>query len=1139
MPSVGYATLQVIPSVRGIGNEIRRQLVPPAKEAGEEAGREAGGGFRDKLTAGIKAGAAAAGAALTYGLVKAVEQEKAGSKLAAQLGLSKQQAARLGKVAGSVYVKGYGDSLGQVNDALRALATNGVAAVNAPKRELVGLSKSALSVAETFDVDVTDAAAAAGQMIRTGLAKNGKTAFDIITRGFIRGGKRADDLLDTLNEYSTQFSKIGLTAKQSVGIISQAIKGGARDSDVVADAIKEFSLRAVDGSKSTSAAFKTLGIDAGTFVKQFTKGGKSGQKALDLVFDKLRTLKGAEWQNVVANLFGGPGEDLGRAINSIDPSKAVGALGKVKGAAAGVGKALHDNAGAQVDRFKRAAEQKLVNFTAGQLIPALKKIAPVVKEALRPVADLWHWLQADPARMQAAAKALIGIGVAIAGFKVVGAVSGGVRSLVGGVAKAGRFARVAGKNIKFAAFAVRYYTTIGAASAKQAIVTGARWAASAARAGAGWVAARARAVASFARTAAAATVNAARTAGAWVAAQLRTLAATARATATFVAQRVAMVATTVATKAAAAGQWLLNAAMRANPIGLIITLLVALAAGLVLLWKKSDTFRAIVTGAFNGIKTAAMWLWNRALKPFFSWLGKIFVWIWQKIIKPYVGFIVAYWKMVGRVAMWLWRNAILPAIHGIGALISWWWKNVVKRYFALVRGAIHVLGDVFSWLYQHVVKPVWHGIQTAISWAWKHGIKPVFDALKRGVSAVRRGFEVAKDGIKTAWNKLKAITRKPVEFVVNTVYNHGIRAVWNKIAGFVGLDKLGAVKFARGGRTSGGVPGKDSIPSLLMADEYVIKRDSARKLGFGTLDYLNATGRLPGFATGGQVGADGVQRFGLGGVVDWLGGKARQIGSALMSGVDFIAHPGRLWDKAVGYLKDKIRSLGGSRWAQAIAKVPAKMLSSLKDKVVGAAKGLFGGDVGGSGVQRWAPLVSRVLRMLGAPGSALHAVLTRIRMESGGNPHAINRWDVNAKRGDPSRGLMQTIGSTFRAYAGPFAGRGIYDPLANIYAGINYARHRYGSDWVRIMTRPGGYDAGGWLMPGYQTVYNGTRQPEAVLTGPQWRAVQKVAAGAGQPAVFEGELVLDSGEFLGVVRGVVRQDQQRMVSVLRAGRKGR
>lgn len=71
------------------------------------------------------------------------------------------------------------------------------------------------------------------------------------------------------------------------------------------------------------------------------------------------------------------------------------------------------------------------------------------------------------------------------------------------------------------------------------------------------------------------------------------------------AKAVAEKAAAIGTKAMAAAQWALNIAMRANPIGLIITALVALGVGFVLLWKKSETFRSIVTGAFNKVKSVA------------------------------------------------------------------------------------------------------------------------------------------------------------------------------------------------------------------------------------------------------------------------------------------------------------------------------------------------------------------------------------------------------------------------------------------------------------------------------------------------------------------------------------------------------
>jgi hypothetical protein len=98
----------------------------------------------------------------------------------------------------------------------------------------------------------------------------------------------------------------------------------------------------------------------------------------------------------------------------------------------------------------------------------------------------------------------------------------------------------------------------------------------------------------------------------------------------------------------------------------------------------------------------------------------------------------------------------------------------------------------------------------------------------------------------------------------------------------------------------------------------------------------------------------------------------------------------------------------------------------------------------------------------------------------------------NARAGHPSQGLMQVIPGTFNAYAGPYMARGIRDPFANIYAGANYALHRYHSlAAIDPRVRPRGYDAGGFLQPGLTTVYNGTGKPEPVFTAEQWATLRQ------------------------------------------------
>ena len=96
------------------------------------------------------------------------------------------------------------------------------------------------------------------------------------------------------------------------------------------------------------------------------------------------------------------------------------------------------------------------------------------------------------------------------------------------------------------------------------------------------------------------------------------------------------------------------------------------------------------------------------------------------------------------------------------------------------------------------------------------------------------------------------------------------------------------------------------------------------------------------------------------------------------------------------------------------------------------------------GLDGW---IAEALQTMQLPQAFAPSVKRIILAESGGNPRAINRWDSNARRGTPSRGLMQTIPATFRAYVHPdLSARPIVDPVANITAGVRYMIDRYGME---------------------------------------------------------------------------------------------
>lgn len=134
----------------------------------------------------------------------------------------------------------------------------------------------------------------------------------------------------------------------------------------------------------------------------------------------------------------------------------------------------------------------------------------------------------------------------------------------------------------------------------------------------------------------------------------------------------------------------------------------------------------------------------------------------------------------------------------------------------------------------------------------------------------------------------------------------------------------------------------------------------------------------------------------------------------------------------------------------------------------------------GSGVDRWRATAKRALQMTGQWTTAnLNALMNQMRTESNGNPKAINLWDINAKNGIPSKGLMQVIDPTFRQYAMKPYNKNIYDPLSNILASIRYTLSRYGSltkGWRGV-----GYANGGLITREHLAMVGEGNKPEMVI----------------------------------------------------------
>ena len=371
-----------------------------------------------------------------------------------------------------------------------------------------------------------------------------------------------------------------------------------------------------------------------------------------------------------------------------------------------------------------------------------------------------------------------------------------------------------------------------------------------------------------------------------------------------------------------------------------------------------------------------------------------------------------------------------------------------------------------------------------IAGAVRDGVSNAIGSLRDNVTGA---FQTAVDNISNIWNRLGDIAKIPVNFVINTVYNSGIVPMWNGIAGLFGLAKLNpAVPLAAGGVLPGYSPGRDSVPAILSPGEGVLVPEAVRGLGADFVHSANAY-YSGGRSSGGSTTAGGVSFFADGGIV----------GSVIGGIADFISDP-------VGAVRKAFNSVLGAAVPgigllhDALAQVPAKVVDGAINLIKGAVAkiGTFfsAAFTGSPDLQGW---IMQAIQLTGVPASWAGPLSVLIMRESGGNPNAINNWDSNAAAGHPSQGLMQTIPSTFTAYHQAGTSFNILDPVANIAAGINYIRARYGDisnvQQANPNLPPKGYDSGGWLPPGLTVAYNGTGQHERVLTGPQYQQLSAAA----------------------------------------------
>ncbi|NJE65171.1 phage tail tape measure protein [Enterococcus durans] len=191
------------------------------------------------------------------------------SKIQANFGLTKQEAAELTNVAKDIYYKGFGESLDQSTDALILVKRN-LGDLN--NQDLQNITEQAMVLENTMGADMDETLRGVnGLMVNFGLSA--QDAMDLMVSGTQNGLDKTHELGDNMAEYSQLWSQMGYSADETFGMLQNGLDAGAYNLDKVNDLVKEMGISLTDGrfeqnmdmfSESTRKAFEEWKNGGGT-----------------------------------------------------------------------------------------------------------------------------------------------------------------------------------------------------------------------------------------------------------------------------------------------------------------------------------------------------------------------------------------------------------------------------------------------------------------------------------------------------------------------------------------------------------------------------------------------------------------------------------------------------------------------------------------------------------------------------------------------------------------------------------------------------------------------------------------------------------------------------------------------------------
>lgn len=295
-------------------------------------------------------------------------------------------------------------------------------------------------------------------------------------------------------------------------------------------------------------------------------------------------------------------------------------------------------------------------------------------------------------------------------------------------------------------------------------------------------------------------------------------------------------------------QLAIDAAMAANPIGIVVIAIAALVAGFIYAYTHSERFRKIVQGTLRGVAESAKVVWA-VLKVVFNAIvvsvkavGAWFIWLWQHILLPVGRVIAAVASVIIKVFAIIGQN-----IRSAAMVWVWFYGKIFQPIIDLIMFQLRLWGDLFSWLWETIFSPIFKSIEIAALWLYDKALKPLVDKTMIGFRELMGVASALADWFGKVFSGVADVVGGMFAGVIGYIRDgiNGLIDLLNKAIGFINgsivksLNELPGVDFttiqsvphlAGGGKVSPSAGGR----AVVMGDggqvEYGVPRSDMRQI---------------------------------------------------------------------------------------------------------------------------------------------------------------------------------------------------------------------------------------------------------------------------------------------------------------------